>query len=73
MSDCRYGVSPVNYPDPDPDLSRTYYIHGIWDIAGIWDIPQPITESRNFHRFSGIFVTDSYRTLFYINFKDMFV
>ena len=20
MSDCRYGVSPVNYPDPDPDL-----------------------------------------------------
>ena len=18
MSDCRYGVSPVNYPDPDP-------------------------------------------------------
>ena len=21
MSDCRFGVSPVNYPDPDPDLS----------------------------------------------------
>ena len=20
MSDCRYGVSPVNYPDPDPDV-----------------------------------------------------
>ena len=20
MSDCRFGVSPVNYPDPDPDL-----------------------------------------------------
>ena len=19
MNDCRYGVSPVNYPDPDPD------------------------------------------------------
>ena len=19
MSDCRYGVSPVNYPDPDPE------------------------------------------------------
>ena len=18
MSDCRYGVSPINYPDPDP-------------------------------------------------------
>ena len=22
MSDCRYGVSPVNYPDPDPDLTK---------------------------------------------------
>ena len=21
MSDCRFGVSPVNYPDPDPDFS----------------------------------------------------
>ena len=21
MSDCRFGVSPVNYPDPDPELS----------------------------------------------------
>ena len=20
MSDCRFGVSPVNYPDPDPDF-----------------------------------------------------
>ena len=20
MSDCRYDVSPVNYPDPDPDV-----------------------------------------------------
>ena len=19
MSDCRFGVSPLNYPDPDPD------------------------------------------------------
>ena len=21
MSDCRFGVSPVNYPDPDPELT----------------------------------------------------
>ena len=21
MSDCRFGVSPVNYPDPDPEYS----------------------------------------------------
>ena len=23
MSDCRFGVSPVNYPDPDPESSST--------------------------------------------------
>ena len=23
MSDCRFGVSPVNYPDPDPDPDPT--------------------------------------------------
>ena len=23
MSDCRFGVSPVNYPDPDPDPERS--------------------------------------------------
>ena len=22
MSDCRFGVSPVNYPDPDPDIGN---------------------------------------------------
>ena len=22
MSDCRFGVSPVNYPDPDPHTSN---------------------------------------------------
>ena len=22
MSDCRFGVSPVNYPDPDPDMRK---------------------------------------------------
>ena len=21
MNDCRFGVSPVNYPDPDPDVT----------------------------------------------------
>ena len=24
MSDCRFGVSPVNYPDPDPDPDAMY-------------------------------------------------
>ena len=22
MSDCRFGVSPVNYPDPDPEIFK---------------------------------------------------
>ena len=25
MSDCRFGVSPVNYPDPDPGPSFIYF------------------------------------------------
>ena len=28
MSDCRFGVSPVNYPDPDPEKTddiETWY------------------------------------------------
>ena len=24
MSDCRFGVSPVNYPDPDPEFVLQY-------------------------------------------------
>ena len=24
MNDCRFGVSPVNYPDPDPDLRHDF-------------------------------------------------
>ena len=27
MSDCRYGVSPVNYPDPDPGAYKLINIH----------------------------------------------
>ena len=26
MSDCRFGVSPVNYPDPDPDPDAPSYV-----------------------------------------------
>ena len=25
MSDCRFGVSPVNYPDPDPDENESRF------------------------------------------------
>ena len=32
MSDCRFGVSPVNYPDPDPQMSQLllYFIARVW-------------------------------------------
>ena len=26
MSDCRFGVSPVNHPDPDPEVSSVSLI-----------------------------------------------
>ena len=35
MSDCRFGVSPVNYPDPDPDpvvsVSEQVGIRPMWN------------------------------------------
>ena len=27
MSDCRFGVSPVNYPDPDPVAQTNVWSH----------------------------------------------
>ena len=29
MSDCRFGVSPVNYPDPDPEPLRIGIIRAL--------------------------------------------
>ena len=53
MSDCRFGVSPVNYPDPDPDLFRGWlgrvmvlgsfgasYYFGIWEGRGLLCLQQ---------------------------------
>ena len=31
MSDCRFGVSPVNIPDPDPDFFLTTFRRFNWD------------------------------------------
>ena len=33
MSDCRFGVSPVNYPDPDPDHQSWTILHDIQSTA----------------------------------------
>ena len=35
MSDCRFGVSPVNYPDPDPEIFiALYFLTWNNDISG---------------------------------------
>ena len=33
MSDCRFGVSPVNYPDPDPDPDSDLFIHDLNNVS----------------------------------------
>ena len=35
MSDCRFGVSPVNYPDPDPVIKYTQNIIKLLVVAFI--------------------------------------
>ena len=43
MSDCRFGVSPVNYPDPDPDPDvigvgwvRWWRVIGVVWVGRVW-------------------------------------
>ena len=33
MSDCRFGVSPVNYPDPDPDPVTNHPFFILWSMS----------------------------------------
>ena len=39
MSDCRFGVSPVNYPDPDPDEGHPINS----GTCLLWDEPYAVT------------------------------
>ena len=55
MSDCRFGVSPVNYPDSDPDPVRFAFRRAISGAAGVL---QNYTQFR-------IIVTPKYLLLFY--------
>ena len=32
MSDCRFGVSPVNYPDPDPDPASNVLFFSVYSV-----------------------------------------
>ena len=38
MSDCRFGVSPVTYPDPDPD-----HCHPAGDVTRVLVVPGKVT------------------------------
>ena len=33
MSDCRFGVSPVNYSDPDPELSAWLFTCAVFVLV----------------------------------------
>ena len=37
MSDCRLGVSPVNYPDPDPDPLILIFLYFMSYLAWVHD------------------------------------
>ena len=43
MSDCRFGVSPVNYPDPDPDHQL---VAGLRLAVGQW-LVWPYASNRS--------------------------
>ena len=45
MSDCRFGVSPVNYPDPEPDppsLIRVFAVR----MKKAWVLSYPLNAQR---------------------------
>ena len=42
MSDCRFGVSPVNYPDLDPDDAK---IHAT--SARLYNVPGKLAGNEN--------------------------
>ena len=42
MSECRFGVSPVNYPDPDPDRAAKKVKSGIQRSQDIFSFFLPI-------------------------------
>ena len=47
MSDCRFGVSPVNYPDPDPDPT-----HIPSPLATYPALPSPYLPPHPYHTYS---------------------
>ena len=39
MSDCRFGVSPVNYPDPDPDRGQQVFPKSSFMVFSVSETP----------------------------------
>ena len=44
MSDCHFGVSPVNYPDPDPESLISYEKLG--DIQMVLQLSECLSETN---------------------------
>ena len=49
MSDCRFGVSPVNYPDPDPERKRTVILFDQFYL--LLQVAFPIQKLPDFSQF----------------------
>ena len=54
MSDCRFGVSPVNYPDPDPageialELSKCFLLYQIFFfLEQFWEVRILLAKSQS--------------------------
>ena len=50
MSDCRFGVSPVNYPDPDPDPRFPPFLPYVRCKSGVTFIRRSFRDVKPFNR-----------------------
>ena len=46
MSDCRFGVSPVNYPDPDPEPAQLQKLARNFETLDIASIHVILSKQR---------------------------
>ena len=52
MSDCRFGVSPVNYPDPDPDPHCYLFLLSVFILWFIYYVSDHLFGKELFIRFT---------------------
>ena len=50
MSDCRFGVSPVNYPDPDPGRFARFHVRPESFRSTVATPPHVISPNNRFYK-----------------------